>query len=361
MTQWASVVVAAAVALGADAASAEHPETCPDGLYVVDGLPLLPGTDVGEDAVSVDHGTVTVQSGCQTVPARVRRRADGGFAVRATWAECRALARRVELRARLGPGCRVMRGLFRAARPRVRRRFAARPACNAPDGCAACDVTQPCPETQFCELPPGICASALDAGACVDVPAACPDVYQPVCGCDGATYGNDCERRAARVSKSSDGRCDCAPILCGPGTMPVDSDGDGCDDACLTPCRSACECQPLEFRDPCPLLCPNCGNYWACEKGFCVERCGFVPPASCPPPCGGIAGVPCPGGQVCELPPGECQSADLQGTCVDQQDTCPAVWDPVCGCDGVTYGNDCERLRAGIQKSHAGECAKPPS
>lgn len=73
--------------------------------------------------------------------------------------------------------------------------------------------------------------------------------------------------------------------------------------------------------------------------------------------CGGIAGVGCPQGQVCELPPGECQVADNQGMCVTRPDACAAVVDPVCGCDGQTYGNDCVRLRAGVQKDHDGACA----
>jgi hypothetical protein len=65
----------------------------------------------------------------------------------------------------------------------------------------------PCDAGLWCELQAGQCAGVDVSGKCVRVPDVCYQVMMPVCGCDKKTYNNDCERRRAKVQKSSDGGC----------------------------------------------------------------------------------------------------------------------------------------------------------
>lgn len=48
------------------------------------------------------------------------------------------------------------------------------------------------------------------------------------------------------------------------------------------------------------------------------------------------------------------------GTCTKRPTGCPDKWDPVCGCNGVTFGNRCDAQSAGVNVSHVGACESPP-
>lgn len=65
----------------------------------------------------------------------------------------------------------------------------------------------PCDTGLWCDPDPGNCRGADITGKCVTVPDACTRAFTPVCGCDNQTYGNDCQRQAARIGKQADGEC----------------------------------------------------------------------------------------------------------------------------------------------------------
>jgi hypothetical protein len=111
--------------------------------------------------------------------------------------------------------------------------------------------------------------------------------------------------------------------------------------ACPVNIDRVCGCDGETYSNAC----------FAWGHGVSVAHAG-----SCQQVCAGIAGLPCPEGQVCNLPAGECHIVDGQGTCVERPDACLQIYNPVCGCDGMTYGNDCDLVAAGAQKDHDGPC-----
>ena len=82
-----------------------------------------------------------------------------------------------------------------------------------------------------------------------------------------------------------------------------------------------------------------------------------VEPAAADEPTGCKDNGDCEEKYYCAKPVGECESD--AGECVVKPEICPHNWDPVCACNGKTYGNACSAAAAGQNIAYKGECGKP--
>lgn len=127
----------------------------------------------------------------------------------------------------------------------------------------------------------------------------------------------------------------------GGGTDPGETDGGSAEPVgpCMGPnpqgcssnadCADGQSCQVSDTRECIPSSC------------FCDEESGSW---ACTRDCGNTRCMPVDEGGECDDPAG-CDPVD-----------CPAIWAPVCGVDGVTYGNDCEAASVPVEVDYDGPC-----
>lgn len=170
---------------------------------------------------------------------------------------------------------------------------------DAPDGtgtaCGGIGGLQ-CGAGEFCDL--GASCHTPDAmGTCREPRQACTREFNPVCGCDGRTYPTACTAHAQRVSVLHDGPCN-EPT--GATNASGGTEGATCGTRGIAPCAEGLSCiHPMSA---------NCG------------------------------------------------ATDAPGTCQRRPEICTMDYNPVCGCDGRTYGNACGAAGAGVSVRTLGEC-----
>lgn len=214
-------------------------------------------------------------------------------------------------------------------------------------GTGTCTDASDCDMGEWCQTPVGMCGGV---GVCAGPPPPglpCdPAMDTPVCGCDGNTY--DCDRAAlsSSINIAFEGACEgvCAPQdargvgpMC-PAIHGVAWDGTRCDWV------GGCGCDGTD-----------CGNlYMSIEDCEAATRgCDQAPGGSC----GGFAGLTCRPDEFCDYEAADiCGAADALGTCRPRPTGCFDIFMPVCGCDGMTYGNGCEAHAAGTDYAGEGSC-----
>uniref|UniRef100_A0A8C7QHD9 Agrin n=1 Tax=Oncorhynchus mykiss TaxID=8022 RepID=A0A8C7QHD9_ONCMY len=179
----------------------------------------------------------------------------------------------------------------------------------------------------------GVCQVERLGVRCSCEPIQCDGTYKPLCGKDGRSYVNDCERQRAEclakahIPVKQQGPCDlhapspCLAKACEFGAVCVvknDKPVCECPEACLQTPDPVCGSDGHSYGSHCEMRATGCAlqrEIHIQHRGPCDEACAN-----------------CSFGAICD---------GQSGRCVCPQE-CVESHQPVCGSDGSTYGSECE-------------------